>query len=235
MALKSKQSAKTNQATPAKSNKAPTSNGAQSQIDVAAATALSRDALARDRYLFLLKTIYYISAALIVSIVVNIYLATRPVEFRYFTTTPTGVIREIEALNRPVQSATEVLSWTTSVITRAYSVSFANHEQQLADIRPNFTEPGWRGFEQALSRSGFVEKILSQQYVATAVPQSAPVVVAEGLVEGAYAWRLVLPILVTYQSASGQTSQTVNVQVTVVRRPETENPNGLGIAQIVAN
>lgn len=235
MALLPKQPAKKNQAAPAKTNKTQTSNGAQSHMDLAAATELSRDALARDRYIFLLKVIYGLIAALFVSIIVNVYLGTRPVEFRYFTTTPTGAIREIQALNRPVQSTNEVLSWTTQVITRAYSVSFANHEQQLADIRPNFTEPGWRGFEQALNRSGFVEKILSQQFVSSAVPQSAPVVVAEGLVDGAYAWRLQVPILVTYQSASSQTSQTVNVQVTVVRRPETENPKGLGIAQIVAN
>lgn len=235
MALLPKQPAKIKQALPAKTKNTKTVNGAESQMDIAAATALSRDALARDRFIFLLRIIYGLIAALFISIIVNVYLGTRPVEFRYFATTPTGAIREIVALNRPVQSTNEVLSWTTQVITRAYSVSFANHEQQLADIRPNFTEPGWRGFEQALSRSGFIEKILSQQFVSSAVPQSAPVVVAEGLVDGAYAWRLTVPILVTYQSANARTSQTVNVQVTVVRRPETENPKGLGIAQIVAN
>lgn len=235
MATKQKQPAKNNQATPAKTNNSKTSAGVQSHADIAAATQLGRDALARDRYIFLVKSIYILLFALIFSIAVNLYLGTRPVEFRYFVTSPSGSIREIEALNRPVQSTNEVLSWTTQVITKAYSISFANHQQQLADIRPSFTEPGWRGFEQALSRSGFIEKILSQQFVSSAVPEKAPVVIAEGMVDGAYGWRLQVPIIVTYQSASSTTSQTVQVQVTVVRRPETENPKGLGIAQIVAN
>src|SRR5690606_26737193 len=129
MALLPKQPAKIKQALPAKTENTKTVNGAESQMDIAAATALSRDALARDRFIFLLKIIYGLIAALFISIIVNVYLGTRPVEFRYFATTPTGAIREIVALNRPVQSTNEVLSWTTQVITRAYSVSFANHEQ----------------------------------------------------------------------------------------------------------
>lgn len=235
MALSTKQPAKKKQDATKKTNNSRTALGARPHLDVAIATALSRDALARERFEFLLKVIYGLIAALFISVVVNVYLGTRPVEFRYFTTTPTGAIREITALNRPVQSTNEVLSWTTQVVTKAWSLSFANYQQQLEDIKPSFTDPGWRGFEQALNRSGFIERILSQQLVSTAVPQSAPVVVAEGLVGGAFAWRLQVPILVTYQSASAQSSQTINVQVTVVRRPETENPKGLGIAQIVAN
>jgi len=210
------------------------SRGVSPHAEAAAATALARDSLARDRYEFLLKSIYLLIAALGVSVVANVYLGTRPVEYRYFTTDPQGGIREIVALNRPVQGVEEVLNWTTQVVTKAYSMSFANYAQQLDDIRPNFTEAGWLGYEQALSRAGFLDTLLNNQYVTTAVPQKAPVIIAQGLVNGVYGWRLQVPLIVTFQSASAQSSQTVNVEVTVVRRPETENPKGLGIAQIVS-
>lgn len=210
------------------------SRGVSPHAEAAAATALARESLSRDRYEFLLKTIYMLIAALAGSVVANVYLGTRPVEFRYFTTDPQGGIREIIALNRPVQGVEEVLNWTTQVVTKAYSMSFANYAQQLDDIKPNFTDAGWRGYEQALARAGFLDTLLNNQYVTTAVPQKAPVIVAQGLVNGVYGWRLQVPLIVTFQSASSQSSQTVNVEVTVVRRPETENPKGLGIAQIVS-
>lgn len=208
--------------------------GVSPHADAAAATALARDSLARDRYEFLLKSIYLLIAALAISVIANVYLGTRPVQFRYFTTDPQGGIREILALNRPVQGVEEVLNWTTQVVTKSYSLSFANYAQQLDDIKPDYTDSGWLGYQQALTRAGFIDSLMNNQYVTSAVPQKAPVVVAEGLVNGVYGWRLQVPIIVTFQSASSQASQTINVEVTVVRRPETENPKGLGIAQIVS-
>lgn len=211
-------------------------SGVSPHADLAAGTELARNALQRDRYEILLKAVFGLIIAIIVMTVVNVYLGTRPVEYRYFATTPEGKINELVALNRPVQSSNEVLTWASQVVTKAYSMSFANYAQQLDDIRPNFTDAGWRGYEQALSRVGFIDKLLAQQYVTTAVPQKAPVIVAEGLMpSGAYAWRLQMPIIVTFQSGSTSSSNSYTVETTIVRRSETENPKGLGIASIITN
>lgn len=211
-------------------------NGVSSHADLAAATEFARNSLQRDKFVFLLYTIYGLIGALVLSVLVNVYLGTRPVEYRYFSTTPSGKITELVTLSRPIQSSSEVLAWTSQVITNAHTMSFANYAQQLDDIKPHFTEPGWRGYEEALDRAGFIKKLLGQQFVTSAVPQKAPVVIAEGLMpNGAYAWRIQAPILVTFQSASANTSQTISVEVTVVRVPETDNPKGLGIAQIISN
>lgn len=233
MVGKTKQPASSPKENTKKSGRPSVSRGVQTHADEAAATALSRDALSRERYEFLLKMIYVLLGILALSIAANVWLGSRPVEYRYFATDPQGGIRELSALNRPIQSSHEVLNWVTEVVTKSYSMSFANYAQQLSDIKSNFTDAGWRGYEQALERGGFIERLLSQQYVTTAVPNQAPVIVAEGLVNGVYGWRLQVPLTVTFQSASANTSQTIQVEVTVVRRPETENPKGLGIAQIV--
>lgn len=237
MATNRKQPAKaTNEAPEKVSIRQKVANGVSPHADLAAATELSRTSLNRDKFALLLMVIYGLIAALTVSVVVNVYLGTRPVEYRYFTTTPQGKITELVALNRPIQNTNEVLSWASTVITNAYSMSFANYAAQLEDLKPNFTAAGWRGYEDALNRADFTKRLLSQQYVTTAVPQKAPVVIAEGLMpNGAYAWRLQVPILVTFQSASSNTSQTYNVETTIVRVPESDNPKGLGIAQIVSN
>jgi intracellular multiplication protein IcmL len=211
-----------------------TAKGTSPHVEAAAGTELARNALSRQRYEFIMKVTSGVVCLAILLAVFIVYLATRPVEYRYFTTDSRGGIREIVALNRPIQTDEEVLNWTTMAVTKAYSMSFANYGQQLNDLKANFNDAGWRGYEQALERAGFLDSLLKNQYVTSAVPRKAPVVVAKGTVNGVYGWRLQIPIIVTFTSASNSSSQEINVEVTVVRRHESENPSGLGIAQILS-
>jgi intracellular multiplication protein IcmL len=222
-------------AKPPAGKKVRTSRGVSPHQTAALATELSRNALSRERYEFLLRVTFGLVIVLLVSVLTNVYLGTRPTEYRYFAADPQGSIREIEVLKRPVQSDQLVLNWVTAAVTEAYSMSFANHAQQLEDIRLHFTEAGWRGYEQALDRSGFIISLLNNQLVTTAVPRGAPVIVAQGVAGNVYGWRVQVPLLVTFKSASVNRSQDLMVEVTVVRRPAHENPVGLGIAQIMSN
>lgn len=203
-------------------------------IEEAVATRLLRDTYTRERHYFLMRLILCLSAVLSISIGANIYLATKPVEYRYFATDTEGRIRPLTALDQPIQSMNEILNWTTNAITQTYTFSFANYRQELQAARIHFTPQGWQGFERALQESRTIQTVLNNRFVTTAVPVGAPVVVAEGLANGRYAWRIQLRITVTYQSAQSSRSQSLLVTATVVRRPETENPRGLGIAQIIA-
>jgi intracellular multiplication protein IcmL len=211
-----------------------TASGVLSHVEMAAGTTLARDALSREKYILNLRVTMFIAVALVLSVLGNVYLGVRPTEYRYFITDPGGRVTEIQAINRPIQSTEMVLNWATQSITKAYSMNFANYAQQLADIKPNFNDAGWRGYEEALKTSGYLDKMLTNQYATSAVPKSAPVIVAQGELNGVFAWRLQIPIIVTYKSASVSQTQDITVDVVVVRRPETEHPSGLGIAQIIS-
>ena len=211
-----------------------TATGVLSHTEMAAGTMLARDALSRERYVLNLRVTMFIAVALVVSVLCNVYLGIRPIEYKYFVTDPSGRITEIQAINRPIQSQELVLNWATQSITKAYSMNFANYAQQLKDIEPSFNDAGWRGYQEALKTSGYLDKMLANQYATSAVPRSAPVVVAQGDLGGVWAWRLQIPIIVSYKSASVSQTQDITVDVVVVRRPETENPSGLAIAQIIS-
>lgn len=208
--------------------------GASAHQDEAVATELARNAYSRERYEFLLKTLFGLIMALVLSIGANIYFGTREPQFRYFATDPDGNIRQLDPQQQPIQSSHEVLNWASTAITRAFTMSFANYRQELDGAKFDFTEPGWRGFEQALSARGVMDSIINNKYVTSVTPTAAPVIVAQGFVNNSYAWKIELPILVTYESASTRTSQSMLVEATVVRRPPQEHPRGLGIAQIIA-
>jgi intracellular multiplication protein IcmL len=212
-----------------------TAIGVQSHVEMAAATELSRNALTRERFELQMKLILVSAAIHIISILAILYLATRPVEERFIATNSAGKITDIEVLSAPIQSDREILQWTTTALTKAYTMSFANYSQQLTDLKPYFTDSGWKSFEQAQTRAGFIENLVGQRFITTAVPSAAPVIVTDGIVSGAHGWRLQVPLAVTFRSAGVDTTQTMTVDVTVVRRPSSENPSGLGIAQLVAN
>jgi Macrophage killing protein with similarity to conjugation protein. len=206
-----------------------------SHHDERVATALSRNALQRERFEFLLRTLFALFIILFLSVSANIYFGLQTTQYRYFATDPEGKITEVVPLERPIQSTTEVLNWATDAVVRSFTLSFANYQQQLADNRNLFTEPGWNGFEEALQRNRILDAIIKQQLVTTVVPSGAPVMVSQGIVEGGrYGWKLQVPLVITYESASGKNSQSLNVETIIVRRPESESPRGLGIGQIIA-
>lgn len=209
--------------------------GVESHVDQAAATELSRNALARERYEFLMRATFILGVLQIISAFAIVYLATRPAEVKIIRTDSEGRIAEIQALDNPIQSNQEVLQWTAKALTNAYTLSFANYPQQLNDLKAYFTSTGWTSFNDALSRAGFLENLNSGKFVTTAVPAQAPTVNAEGLVGGVYGWRVQMPLTITYKSVGVDTTQNVVVEVTVVRRSPTENPSGLGIAQIISH
>ena len=210
------------------------SEGARHHQDEAVATELSRSAYSRERFIFLLRTLYCALGLIALLTVANVYLAVRPVETKVIAKDPMGGIKELVTLEKPLNSQNEMLAWATNAVTGAFTLSFSNYQQQLQDVRFNFTEPGWRGFQEALRGRGVLDAIINSKYVSTAVPTAAPVVVQQGLIEGKYAWRIEIPLIVTYESASGRASQSFLVEATIIRRPETENPRGLGIQSIVA-
>jgi intracellular multiplication protein IcmL len=208
--------------------------GALNHQDEAVATELSRSAYSRERFIFLLRTLYCCLALIAVLTVANVYLAVRPIETKVIAKDPMGGIKELVTLEKPLNSQNEMLAWATNAVTGAFTLSFSNYQQQLQDIRFNFTEPGWKGFQEALRGRGVLDAIINSKFVSTAVPTAAPVVLQQGLIEGQYAWRIEIPLIVTYESASGRASQSFLVEATIIRRPETENPRGLGIQSIVA-
>lgn len=153
---------------------------------------------------------------------------------RYFAVDPEGGIREVMPLNRPIQSTSFLLNWSTESIVKALTLNFANYQQQLNEYRLNFTDTGWRSFQDALKRSKVIDTIIAQQLVTTVVPASAPVISKQGVIDGGgYGWVVEIPVIITYESASQKMSQNFTVTATIARRDESENPSGLGIAQFV--
>ncbi len=178
---------------------------------------------------------------LIFSMIVNFllagllaYMITHPPEPRYFATSINGRITPIVSLNAPNQSDSAVLQWANQAAIAAFSYNFVNYRSELVASSGFFTAEGWDQFISALAASNNLEAVKAKKLVVSAVATRAPVILQKGILSNRYSWRIQMPMLVTYQSASEFSQMHITVTMLVTRVDTLNSPRGIGIAQFVS-
>lgn len=178
--------------------------------------------------------------ALLVSIVVIVMLVgaifyelANPPAPKYFATTVNGRITPLVSLNEPNMAKSAILQWAQQAAIAAYTFNFVNYRQELQAASNFFTPSGWQAFVKALNDSGNLTSVIQKKLVVSAVATGAPVILQEGLLNNVYAWRIQMPVLVTYQSSSQITQQRITVTMLITRLSTLNAPKGIGIAQFV--
>lgn len=177
---------------------------------------------------------------LLLSILCNVVLAgiltyvlTHPPAPKYFATSINGRITPLFALDQPNQSDSAVLQWANQAAIAAFSYNFVNYRTELQASSGFFTAEGWDQFLKALEESNNLIAVKAKKLIVSAVATKAPVILQKGVLNGRYAWRVQMPLLVTYQSAS-EFSQQNNVVTVLISRVSTLNsPRGIGISQFI--
>ncbi len=161
------------------------------------------------------------------------YIVTHPPAPKYFATSISGRITPLFSLDQPNQSDSAVLQWANQAAIAAFSYNFVNYRTELQASSGFFTAEGWDQFIKALEESNNLVAVKAKKLIVSAVATKAPVILQKGLLNGVYAWRVQMPLLVTYQSAS-EFSQQNNVVTILISRVSTLNsPRGIGISQFV--
>ena len=163
------------------------------------------------------------------------YSFTRTHEAQYFATSSDGRITQLHPLSQAVVSTSALLQWANQAAVVAYTYNFVNYRKQLQEASEFFTPEGWRNFEVALKGSRNLETVLARKLVVTAVATGAPVVLDQGVIGGRYAWKVQMPLLVTYQSSSTTYQQTLTITMVITRVPILNVPKGIAIAQFFAS
>lgn len=161
-------------------------------------------------------------------------IASRP-EPQYFATSTDGRITPIYPLNQPMVAPTELLQWASRAAVEANTYNFVNYREAMQEIQNNFTPDGWNYFTQALKNAKTLDMVLAKKLVSSAVLTGAPVILDQGIVNNRYAWKVQMPILVTYQSPSEQTQLPQIITMIITRVPTVNMPRGYAIASFVAS
>lgn len=194
----------------------------------------NRNDFYRDSYRKVIGALLFSILIVVVLGCALVYLVTNPPTPRYFATSVDGRITPLVPLNQPNISQAALLQWANTAAISAYTYNFVNYRQALQAASASFTPDGWSAFMQALENSNNLNAVTAKKLVVSAVATGAPVILQQGVLNGAYAWRVQMPMLVTYQSASQFSRQSILVTMLITRIPTLNSPEGIGIAQFVA-
>nr|WP_233586529.1 type IVB secretion system apparatus protein IcmL/DotI [Legionella sp. km772] len=178
--------------------------------------------------------------ALLIAILANFllggllfYIISHPPAPKYFATSINGRITPLFPLNEPNQSDSAVLQWANQAAIAAFTYNFVNYRDELQASSGFFTAEGWDQFLNALQQSNNLDAVKAKKLIVSAVATRAPIILQKGVLNGSYSWRVQMPILVTYQSASEFTQQNNVVTMLITRVSTLNSPRGIGIAQFV--
>ncbi len=135
-------------------------------------------------------------------------------------------------VNQANMSDNDVLNWATTAAQQAYTYDFKNYQKQLQLLQEQFTPEGWKAFMAALKQSNNLNVVQQRKLVASATPTGKAIVVKEGVTNGLYTWKILLPMQAVYESESRLIKQ--NLMVTMLVTRSTSNPKGVGITHFVA-
>ncbi len=194
-----------------------------------------RNRFYRTNYRRVLAIVLALLITNIISLMVVSYLVTHRAQPTYFATASNGEIIPLVPLNKPLVSRTALLSWAQLAVTASYTYDFANYRAQLGKISDNFTTGGWDNFLQALEDSNTLNTVQAKQLNVSATPAGTPVIMQQGYIGNIYSWRVQVPIVVAYESASERRTENLLVNVLIKRVSTVTNPAGIGVDQFIVS
>jgi len=119
-----------------------------------------------------------------------------------------------------------ITTWAEKATLQSFSFTPTAIQMQLDALKACFTDQGWRGFNDALQKSGNLESIKTQQLNVSSQASGTPTIntVKDGQ------WKVTLPIEVIYQNDKEKVTQKLTVDVLIGRKSNGD----LGIMQLIA-
>lgn len=182
-----------------------------------------------------MKSIYFLVIVNVLFSVVIVYLFKHQKlpEYRaVYHAQGKNYLIAMQPLLRPVINREALLEWASRATVSAYTYDVAHYQQQFQNVTQKyFTKDGGKAFLAALTQSGAISNLLSNKLVVTSVVNGAPIILHQGLLWGRETWRVQVPLLVNYQSASESKTTSYVVSLLIVLTDPSEQPEGVGISQ----
>jgi intracellular multiplication protein IcmL len=204
------------------------------RVEDAVEQVTMRAAYHKDNSRKVLFALLLCAVIILAQVITIIYVVTHPPEAKYFATSTDGRIMPLVPLEQPNLSQAALLQWANTAAIAAYNYDFVNYREALQEASAYFTPDGWNSFMAALN-SGPLQNVISKKLIVTAVATGAPVIVQQGVLDGTYTWKVQMPMLVTYQSASQNQQDSVTITMLITRISTLTSARGVGIAQFIVS
>jgi hypothetical protein len=143
--------------------------------------------------------------------------------------------KAVEApIDQPYLDDHDVIVWAAQSAADAMTMSYTDAAKRHEESQKYFTKVGWDTFDSAFQRSRIAETLIANEQTLSATPQSAPVIGDKGSLGGKYRWIVQLPLIVDYKGAKETHRDILQLNLVLERVPLSVSPDGVQIAQWVA-
>lgn len=204
------------------------------------AVILQRNLFYRRQYLLAFAAFLLTLIVIFFLAWIAIFLYKNPTAPLYFATDNVSRLIKIVPVDQPNMSTDDAAAWAVEAVQKAYSYDYVNYRSQLQSAEKYFTAYGWSKYVQALAFSGNLLALTERKQIVISQVVDKPKVLAEGILNGSYAYKFQIPLLVTYwlppydDKPENRFSNAINVNVIVQRQNVLQGYQGLGIVQLIA-
>lgn len=189
----------------------------------------------RLHYLALVMFVFSVIILITFSIMIY-YLVKNPTRPLYFVTDKVSRLIPIIPVQVPMKLE-DVMAWAIEGVESAYSYDYINYRAQIQQSERYFTNYAWRTY-LSTQQTGNIFSVRERRMIVSAKVVGEPKLLAQGILAGAYAWKLEMPLYVTYQlppydDKANFFSNALKVIVTVQRQPPFKGYQGLGFVQFI--
>lgn len=188
-----------------------------------------RNAFYRDNYHRALIALFFMLVVNVILACAIFYKISTPPSPQYFAVTADGRILGSRALTDPIVTDSFVLQWTADNVRAAFSQDYIHWREQLGLVQNAFTPGGWTYFLQSMKDSNNLKTLVGLKMVSNAEVTGSPQIVQKAIIAGHYAWKIQMPILVTYSNGTRDIPMPLDVTVIVLRMPVQDYPQNIAI------
>lgn len=174
-----------------------------------------------------------------ISIIANIFLIW--LSFFYFPrsefipTSNAAAICNIAPVNEPFIHHQVVANFAAEAIIGIYTYDHVNYRRELTEVTNKYFNQKYRDeFMTAFGNSKNLRDVIENYFiVSSSTAGKPPVIIKNGMKNGAYFWRVQVPINVYYTVGKKTIEEKILATVDVVRTEPTRiNPNGIAVDTI---
>jgi|GEM_PF-1280342 len=196
--------------------------------------ASNKNARYRSGYSKLITALVGLVLVMVVLTSMLLLVTFMPASPRYYATTTNGQLYPMSALSQPVVTDRFLRQWVSTVAGGIFTVSFNDWQNQLNKFQDQFTPTAWADLLDAYKNGGFADNLVKNQLVASAIVSQQPRILNRSIVNGRYTWTVIVPVIVSYSSASQSSTQRVTLSLMISRVPVLSDAQGIQISQIHA-
>lgn len=161
---------------------------------------------------------------------------------RYFATTIYGEPLPLIPLDQPNMEDNALKTWAMEAAIDAYDMNFVNYRYAIQKARNYFTPAGYELYLNAIKESRNLDAVKRKKMIVYAKINGIPQILKTTYtdpnlnVDGAFAWQVQIPVVVTYENSNPQDKivQSNVLTILITRMNPLESPTSIGIDSFVS-